>query len=135
VLLVTTRMGMLVPFGNGLYLLPRIHTSAGLPPAVLDSTSGSSAPVLVECDPSLWHRRLGHLNMLSLHAQHLLNDAPTLLAMPSYLINLSCDSCNLNNDTSAPRNRTASAKHAAPLQQLASYLLGHVHVPLPYGLR
>jgi hypothetical protein len=99
-------MGMLVPFGNGLYLLPWIHTSAGLPPTVADSTSGSFAPVAVECDPVLWHRRLGHLNMLSLHAQHLLNDAPTLLAMPSYL----------NNATSAPRNRTAILRHPSNLQ-------------------
>jgi hypothetical protein len=41
----------------------------------------------------------------------------------------------LNKSTFAPRNRTASAKHAAPLHNLSSDLWGPLHVPSPHGLR
>jgi hypothetical protein len=40
-LLFTTEMGMPVPYGNGLYLLPRTRTSAGLIPTNVDIPSGS----------------------------------------------------------------------------------------------
>jgi hypothetical protein len=127
-------MGMLVASDNGLYLLPRTHTSAGLLPPNVDSMSGSCVALVNECDLALWHRRLGRLNVRSLHAQHQ-NGAPFVPAMPSYVINLSCSFCNLYKATSAPRNRTASAKPRTPVRKFSCYLWGNVHVPSPYGLR
>jgi hypothetical protein len=56
-------------------------------------------------------------------------------SMPSSAIVLSCDSCNMNKAASAPRNRTASQKHAAPLEKFSCDLWGPVHVLSPYGLR
>jgi hypothetical protein len=55
--------------------------------------------------------------------------------MPSYVIDLSFDLCNLNKAASAPRNRIASHKHAAPLEKFSGDLWGHVYVPSLYGLR
>jgi hypothetical protein len=125
---------MLVPSGNGLYLLPRTHNDAGLPSRNVDSRSGRSVALAVECDPALWHSRLGHLNMQSLQAQHS-NNTTSVPSMPSYVTDLSCESCNMNKATSAPRYRTASQKHAPPLEKFSCDLWGHVHVPSPYGLR
>jgi hypothetical protein len=125
---------MLIPSGNGLYLLPRSHDCAGLPPRPVDSSSQRSVALAAECDAALWHSRLGHLNMQSLHAQHSHN-TPSVPVMPSYMIDLSCESCNLNKATSAPQNRNASHKPAAPLQYFSCDMWGPVHVPSPYGLR
>jgi hypothetical protein len=69
-LLVTIGMGMLIPSGNGMYLLPRSHDCAGLPSRPVDSNSQKSVALAAECDAALWHSRLGHLNMQSLQAQH-----------------------------------------------------------------
>jgi hypothetical protein len=69
-LLVTAGMGMLIPSGNGLYLLPRSHDCAGLPSRQLDSLRQKSVALAAECDAALRHSRLGHLNMQSLQAQH-----------------------------------------------------------------
>jgi hypothetical protein len=55
--------------------------------------------------------------------------------MPSSVIDLSSESCNLNNATSNPRNRTASQKHVAPLEKFSCDLWGPMHIPSPYGLR
>jgi hypothetical protein len=55
--------------------------------------------------------------------------------MPSYVNDLSCESCNLNKATSAPQNRKASHMHAAPLQHFSCDLWGPVNVPSPYGLK
>jgi hypothetical protein len=76
--------------------------------------------------------------MHSLHAQHS-NDTPYVPSMPSSIIDLSYGSCNLNKATSAPLNRTASQKHAAPLEKFSCSLEKFswlpVHVPSLYGLR
>jgi hypothetical protein len=69
-LLVTTRMGMLIPSGNGLYLLPRSHACAGLSSHQADSLRQKPVALAAECDAALWHSRMGHLNMQSLQAQH-----------------------------------------------------------------
>jgi hypothetical protein len=134
-LLVTTRMGMLIPPGNILYrLLPRSHDSAGLLSRLVDSNGEKSVALSAECDLALWHSRLGHLNMQSLHAQHSHN-TPYVPVMPSCVTDLSFDYCNLNKATSAPQNRNASRKPAAPLQHFSCDLWGPVHVPSLYGLR
>jgi hypothetical protein len=72
--------------------------------------------------------------MQILEAQHTHNTT-FVPAMPTFVIDLSCDSCNLNKASSAPRNRIASQKHAAPLQNLFFCLWGPVGVPSPYGMR
>jgi hypothetical protein len=78
---------MLVPSSIGLYLLPPI-TYAGLIPLTINSTSTSYVALLAACDLALWHRRLGQLNMHSLHAQHLAG-ALFVPAMPSFVLILS----------------------------------------------
>jgi transposase InsO family protein len=78
---------------------------------------------------------MGHLNMQSLPAQHSHNNTPFVHVMPSYVNDLSCESCNLNKAVSAPQNRKASHKPAAPLQHLSCDLWGPINVPSPYGLK
>ena len=131
---VTTGMGMLIPSGNGLYLLPRSHACAGMSSPTVDSRSQNSVALAAECDAALWHSRMGHLNMQSLQAQHSHNTV-SVPVMPSSVKDLACESCNLNKATSAPKNRTASQKPAAPLQHMSCDLWGPVSVPSPYGLR
>jgi hypothetical protein len=125
---------MLIPSGNELYLLPRSHDCAGIPSIQVDNTSQKSVALVAECDAVLWHSRLGHLNMQSLQAKQSHN-TPSVPAMPSYVIDLSSQSCNLNKATSAPQNRKASHKPAAPLQHFSCDLWGPVHVPSTYGVR
>jgi hypothetical protein len=125
---------LLVPSGNGLYLLPRTHDSARLTSNKADNRSARSVALAAECDLAMWHSRMGHLNMSSLQAHHS-NNTTSVTSMPSYVIDLSCDSCNLNKATSAPRNRTASQKHAAPLEKFSCDLWGPMHGPSPYGMR
>jgi hypothetical protein len=72
--------------------------------------------------------------MHSLKAQHKHNTL-SVLSMPTYVNDLSCDSCNLNKACSAPRNRTASQKHATVPQIFSPDLRGPFHVPSPYGMR
>jgi hypothetical protein len=67
-LLVTTGIGMLIPSGNGLHLLPRSHDCAGLPSRHVDSLRQKSVAPAAKCDAALWHSRLGHVNMQSLQA-------------------------------------------------------------------
>jgi hypothetical protein len=133
-MLVTTGMGMLTPSGNGLYLLPRSHDCAGLLSRPIDNTTQKSIALAAECDAALWHSRLGHLNMKSLQAQHSHN-TPFVPVMPSFVMDLPCESCNLNKATSAPQNRTASHKPAAPHQHFSCDLWGQVHIPYAYGMR
>jgi hypothetical protein len=133
-LLVTTGMGMLIPLGNGLYLLLRSHDCAGLSSHNVDSLKLKSVALAVECDAALWHSRMGHLNMHSHQAQHSHNTV-SVNVMPSSVNDLSCESCNLNKAAFAPQNRKASQKPTAPIQHLSCDLLGHVSVPSPYGLR
>jgi hypothetical protein len=61
-----TTMGVLEPSGNGLYLMPH-HPK--LPPSLSAKTSrgaGSRVALTDHCDPVLWHRRFGRLDMQSL---------------------------------------------------------------------
>jgi hypothetical protein len=77
---------------------------------------------------------MGHLNMQSLKAQHSHNTV-SVHVMPSSVNDLSYESCNLNKAASAPQNRKASQKPAAPLQHMLCVQWGPVSVPSPYGLR
>jgi hypothetical protein len=86
-LLATTGMGMLIPSGNGLYLLPRSHDSAGLTPTTVDSNIRNYDALAAECDLAWWHSRLGHLNMHKLQAQHA-NNNHSMPSMPISLIDL-----------------------------------------------
>jgi hypothetical protein len=70
--------------------------------------------------------------MQSLHAQHA-NGVPTSPALPSFVKNVSCDSCLLNKASAAQRNTLACAKPPRPL--MSSDIRGHVNVPSPHGLR
>jgi transposase InsO family protein len=133
-LLVTTGMGMPIPSGNGLYLLPRSHDCAGLSSHHVESLRQKPVALAAECDAALWHSRMGHLNMQSFQAQHSHNTV-FVPVMPSSVNDLSCESCNLNKAASAPQNRKASQKPAAPFQHMSCDLWGPVSVPFPYGLR
>jgi transposase InsO family protein len=117
-----------------LYLLPRSHDCAGLSSHHVDSLRLKHVALAAECDVALWHSRMGHLNMQSLQAQHSHNTV-YVLVMPSTVNDLSCESCNLNKAASAPQNRKASQKPAAPLQHMSCDLWGPVSFPSPYGLR
>jgi hypothetical protein len=132
-LLVTTGMGMLIPSGNGLYLLPRSHACAGLSSHHVDNRKQKPVALAAECDAALWHSRMGHLNMQSLQAQHSHNTV-YVPVMPSSVNDLSCESCNLNKAAFAPKNRKASQKPVAPLQHLSCDLWGPFSVPSPHGL-
>jgi hypothetical protein len=59
---------MLLPSGNGLYLLPMTHYFAGLSLHPIDSRSRRFVALAAKRDPAMWHSRLGHLNMHSIHA-------------------------------------------------------------------
>jgi hypothetical protein len=64
-IMVPTRMGMLEPSGNGRYLL--CHQQL-LPPSPSTESSRDANPhvaLIAQCDPVMWHRRFGHLNMQS----------------------------------------------------------------------
>jgi hypothetical protein len=69
-LVVLTRMGVLKPSGNELYLLSHTTSSKGAPPLDTSYVIDSSAALNAHIEPKLWHRRCGHLNIPSLHAQH-----------------------------------------------------------------
>jgi hypothetical protein len=67
-MVVPTRVGVLEPSCNGLYLLPH---NPELPPSPSQDTARSHGPRVAlnaQCDPVMWHRRFGHLNMKILHA-------------------------------------------------------------------
>jgi hypothetical protein len=125
---------MLIPSGNGLYLLPRSHDCAGLSSHNVDRLKLKRVALAAECDAALWHSRMGHLNMQSLQAQDSHNTV-SVHVMPSSVNDLSRESCNLNKAASAPQKRKASQKPNAPLQHLSCDLWGPVSVPSPYGLR
>jgi hypothetical protein len=133
-LVVPTRMGVLEPYGNGLYLLPH-HLE--LPPIPSEDNARchcSRVALTAQCDPVLWHRRFGHLKMQSLHTQHT-HGVPTSPTLVSSVKSVSYDSCLLHKATAAPRNTTACAKPSRPLLNMSSYLWGQVNVPSPHGLR
>jgi hypothetical protein len=127
-------MGVLKPSGNGLYFLPHSTAYGRLPSIANPPLVDSDVPPTAQCDSVLWHRRFGDLNMQSLHAQHA-NGVPTSPAPPSYVKNVSCDSCLLNKASAAPRNTLACAKPPRPLMNLSSDIRRHVNVPSPHALR
>jgi hypothetical protein len=127
-------MGVLEPSDNGLYHMPH-HPE--LPPSPSHDNArchGSRVALTAQCDPVLWHRRFGHLNLQSLHAQHT-HGVPTSHASASSAKHVSCDSCLLYKATDAPCNTTACAKPSHHLLNLSSDLWGPVNVPSPHGLR
>jgi hypothetical protein len=133
-LVVPTRMVVLDPSDNGLHLLPH---NPELPPSPSQDTVRSHGPrvaLTAQCDPVMWHRRFGHLNMQSLHAQHK-HGVPTSHALASSVKYASCDSCLLHKATASPRNTVACAKPSRPLLNMSSDLWGPVNVPFPHGLR
>jgi hypothetical protein len=67
-LLVPTGMGVLESSGNGLYLLPHQPELPSSPSATSALDPSLRVALTAQCDPVLWHRRFGHLNMQSLHA-------------------------------------------------------------------
>jgi hypothetical protein len=67
-LVVPIGMGVLEPSGNGLYLMPHQPKLPPSPSAEKARDPGSRVALTAQCDPKLWHRRFGHLNMQSLNA-------------------------------------------------------------------
>jgi hypothetical protein len=133
-LLVPTRMGVLEPSGNGLYLLPHQPELPSSPSAASARDPSPRVALTAQCDPVLWHRRFGHLNMQSLHAHHT-HSVPTSLVLASSVNKVSCDPCLLHKATAAPRNTAACAKPSRPLLNMSADLWGPVNVPSPHGLR
>jgi hypothetical protein len=88
-------MGVLEPSGNGLYLLPHKPKLPSSPSAKIARDPCSCIALAAQCDHVLWHRRFGHLNMQSLHAQHT-HGVPTSPALTNSVKNVSCDSCLLH---------------------------------------
>jgi hypothetical protein len=130
VLVVPTGMGVPEPSGNGLYLLPH---QPELPSSHSTTTVNDPSPsvaLAVQCGPVLWHRRFGHLNMQSVHAQHT-HGVLTSHALASYVNNVSCDSCLLHKATAAPRNTAACAETSRYLLNMSSDLWGPFNVPGP----
>jgi hypothetical protein len=59
-------MGVLEPSGNGLYLLPHQPELPSSPSEEKARDPYSRVALAARCDPVLWHRQFGHLNMQSL---------------------------------------------------------------------
>jgi hypothetical protein len=133
-LLVPTGMGVLKPSGNGLYLLPHQPDLPSSPSATAAPDPSPRVALTSHCDPVLWHRRFGHLNMQSLQAHHT-HGVPTSPMLASIVSKVSCDSCLLHKATAAPRNTADCAKPSRPLLNLSADLWGPVNVPSPHGLR
>jgi hypothetical protein len=116
--------------------LPHVPPPRATPSSSHDSVRchGSRVALTAQCDPVLWHRRFGHLNMQSLHAQHT-HSVPASPSLASSVKNVSCDSCLLHKATAAPRNTIACAKPSRPPLNQSSDLWGPVNVPSPHGLR
>jgi hypothetical protein len=116
-------MDVLEPSGNGLYLLshqPKLPYRPELPLSPSAETArdaGSRVALTTHCDPVLWHRLFGHLNMQGLHAQHThgVPTSPTLANSEK----INCDSCLLHRATLAPRNTTACATPSRPLLNMS----------------
>jgi hypothetical protein len=56
-------MGVLKPSGTGLYLLPYQPLLPLSPTKDSSHGDGPRVALTAQCDPILWHRRFGHLNM------------------------------------------------------------------------
>jgi hypothetical protein len=67
-----------------LYLLSNTARPKGTPAADTSVVLYSSVAPTAHCDRVLWHRRCGHLNMLSLLAHHD-HGVPSIPALPGYV--------------------------------------------------
>jgi hypothetical protein len=94
----------------------------------------NSVALIAQCDPILWYRRLGHLNMQSIEAQHG-HGIPMTPVLLGSVTSVSCDSYLLHKASNAPRNSSACPKPTRYLMNLSSYIRGPVNVPSPHGLR
>jgi hypothetical protein len=133
-IVVPTLMGVLEPSGNSLYLLPYLPELPSSPSAEKEDDPNSRVALAAHCDPILRHRRFGHLNMQSMHAQHT-HGIPTSPTLACLVKNVFGDSCLLHKASGAPRNTAACTKPSRPLLNLSSDLWGPVNVPSPHGLR
>jgi hypothetical protein len=114
--------------------LAPLAKAASKTPTTSSPSAGASVALTAQCDPLLWHRRFGHLNVESLQAQHT-QGFPTSPALASSINNVSCDSCSLHKATVAPRNTTPYTKPSRPMLNLCSNIWGNVNFPSPHGLR
>jgi hypothetical protein len=127
-------MAVLEPSGNGMYLLPH---QLELPPSPSPESSPDPGPrvaLTAKCDPVLWHRRFGHLNMQSMQAQYT-HGVPTSPTLASFVNNVSCDSCLHHKAIIAPRNTTTCTKPSRPMLNMSSDMWGPLNGPSPHGLR
>jgi hypothetical protein len=83
-------MGVLKPSGDGLYLFQHSTAIGRLPSIDIHALVDSEVAMTPQCDYVLWHRRFGHLNMQSLHAQRA-NGVHASPALPSYVKKAFCD--------------------------------------------
>jgi hypothetical protein len=111
-------MGVLKPSGNGLCLLSHTTSAQGAPHLDTSSVVDSIVAMTAHIDHELWHRRCGHLNMQSLHAQHT-HGVPFIPALSVSVRTFSCDSCLLHKASAAPRNPSACPKPPRPLMNLS----------------
>jgi hypothetical protein len=112
-LVVPTGMGVLKPFGNGLYLPSNPTSSQGAPLLDTSAIVDISVALTAHLYHELWHRSYGHLNMQSLQAQH-------AHGVPSIERTVSCDSCLLHKASAAPRNTRACLKPPRRLMNMSS---------------
>jgi hypothetical protein len=128
-LLVTIGMGMLIPSCNVLYLLQRSHDYVGLPSQTIDSPPRSDVAFATPCDTAFRHRRLGHLNMHNLEAQHS-HGVPSVPVMPSVVATTSCDSCLLSNVIAARCKSHGISQTRVSLATIIVRQLGSYESPL-----
>jgi hypothetical protein len=62
-LVVPTKMGVLEPSGNGLYLQSQKTPPHGVSPVDTSAVVECSVALNAQCVPALWHPRFGDLNM------------------------------------------------------------------------
>jgi hypothetical protein len=118
-IMVPTGLRVLKPSGNGFYLMPHQPKLPPTPLADSSPSAGARFALTAHCDPILWHRRFGHLNMQILEAQHT-HGVPTSPALAISVTNVSCDSCLLHMPSDAPRNTAPCTKPFRPLLNLSS---------------
>jgi hypothetical protein len=67
-LVVPTRMGVLKPSDNGLYMLSHTTLPEATPPVGTSAAVDISVALTAHSDPLMWHPRFGNLNMQNLHS-------------------------------------------------------------------
>jgi hypothetical protein len=83
-LVVPTRMRVMEPSKNGLYLLSPATPLEGTPVVDTSAVVDNSVAMITLYDHVMWHRRYGHLSMQSLYAQHD-HGVPSIPALPGYI--------------------------------------------------